>query len=715
MTLVDPGAEDLRLAADQQAARLPSALAPFARIAFNYRWCWTAGGAELFAAIDAHRWEACGHNPVRQLQEAPTPALERAATDRALIRHAYSLEECIAGEVSSPPQLGGFDRARPVAFLCAEYGVHASLPVYAGGLGVLAGDLVKAASDAGLPLVAVGLLYGQGYFRQRIDISGWQTEYWVPSDPRRLPGALVTRDGVEPLKIQVPIRGRDVTAQIWRFQIGRVPLFLLDTDVGDNEPTDRWITSRLYVGDGDTRLAQYALLGIGGVRALRAMGIHPSVFHLNEGHPALAPLELATEAVARGVSFEEAFEEARTRTVFTTHTPVPAGNERYPPHEMTRVFSGLDERLGTDWSTLLALARVRPGDAGEQPGMTALALRASRARNGVSRRHGGVARALWRPLFGVQKDEDVPIAHVTNGVHLATWMASSIRALLDEYLGEGWQNRITEPETWEAIADVPDAALWKARCEARARLVEYVRERATLDRLSRGEEAGYVEQAVHAFDPERLTVGFARRLATYKRLYLMNRNLGRALQLLRGPRAIQFLLAGKAHPSDDGAKRVVQSLFEARRAPNVGERIAYLHDYDMRMAQVLVSGCDVWVNMPRPPLEASGTSGMKAGVNGVLNLSVLDGWWAEAYDGTHGWAIAGEEDANHEAQDARDATTLLDLIEKEVIPLFHDRDADGVPRAWMQRVKAAIRDTGLRFSAARMLRDYAGGIYLGKS
>lgn len=711
MIQTSPGAEDLRRAADQLAARLPSALTPFARIAFDYRWCWTAGGADLFAAVDPHRWEACGRNPVRLLEEAPTAALERAANDRELVQRAYSLEALVAAQAASPPQIAGFDPAHPVAFLCAEYGIHASLPVYAGGLGVLAGDLVKAASDTGLPFVAVGLLYGQGYFRQRIDISGWQNEYWVPSDLPRLPGALVTSDGIEPLKIRVPIRGREVTAQIWRFAIGRSPLFLLDSDVSDNDPVDRWITSRLYVDDRDTRLAQYALLGIGAVRALRAVGIDPAVFHLNEGHAALAPLELAAQGVAGGSAFADAFESARARTVFTTHTPVAAGNESYAPEQMVRVFSGLDERLQTDWDALLALAREDRGNRDEQPRMTVLALRASRVRNGVSRRHGSVARSIWRPVFGVEKDEDVPITHVTNGVHLPTWMAEPMRALLDKHLGEDWQARITQPETWDRIADLPDAELWNARVELRAKLVDYVRERATQDRLSRGEAADYVEQAQHAFDPDRLTIGFARRLATYKRLYLLNRDTGRALQLLRGPHPLQILLAGKAHPSDDGAKRVVQELFEVRRAPHVGERIAYLHDYDMRMAQVLVSGCDVWVNLPRPPLEASGTSGMKAAMNGVLNLSVLDGWWAEAYDGTHGWAISGDEDPNHEAQDVRDAGALLDLLEKQVIPLFYDRDADGVPRGWLQQAKAAIRAAGLAFSAHRMLRDYVEGSY----
>ncbi len=712
MTEAVRGAEDLRLAADQLAARLPSALAPLARMAFNYRWCWTLGGSDLFAAVDADRWEACGRNPVRLLQEAPTVALERAAADRALIQQAYSLEDGIAVECSRPPQVEGIDPERPVAFLCAEYGVHVSLPVYAGGLGVLAGDLIKAASDSGLPMVAVGLLYSQGYFRQRMDISGWQHEYWVESDPPRLPGALVTRDGLEPLMIHVPIRGRQVATQIWRFAVGRVPLFLLDTDLPENDPVDRWITSRLYVGDRDTRLAQYALLGIGGIRALRAVGIEPGVLHLNEGHPALAPLELAAGDVACGASFDDALEAARARTVFTTHTPVPAGNETYPPEQMQRVFSGLDDRLGVDWERILGLARVHPGNRDEPPGMTALGLRVSRARNGVSRRHGGVARGIWRPVFGSDTENEVPIGHVTNGVHLPTWMAEPIRRLLDGQLGLGWESRSLKPDTWAKIADIPDADLWRIRCELRAGLVEYVRQRATLDRLARGEAADYVDMASRAFDPDRLTIGFARRLATYKRLHLLSRDLPRALRLLRGSRDVQFLMAGKAHPSDDGAKRVVQQLFEARGAPLVGEHIAYLHDYDLRMAQYLVSGCDVWVNLPRPPMEASGTSGMKAAMNGVLNISVMDGWWAEAHDGTHGWAISGDVDDNVEAQDDRDAQAVLDILEHQVIPLFYERDADGIPRAWVRQMKASIRAGALGFSARRMVRDYVDRAYL---
>jgi starch phosphorylase len=706
-----PGAEDVRFAADQLAARLPSALAPLARIAFNYRWSWTEGGARLFAAIDPHRWERCGRNPVRLLQEVSTVELEQAAADRDLIRRFYSLEECISVERVQPTRLAVAESGRPVAFFCAEYGVHPSLPIYAGGLGVLAGDVLKAASDLGLPMVAVGLLYRQGYFRQQIDTSGWQQEYWVDTDPQRLPGALVTRGGRDPLTISLPIRGREVMAQIWRFDVGRVPLYLLDTDRPENHPIDRWIASRLYVGDRDTRLAQYALLGLGGIRALRAMGIEPAVMHLNEGHAALAPLELASADVERGAGFAEAIAAARRRTVFTTHTPVPAGNETYAPQELQRVFTGLDARLQTDWDTLLNLARANPSDRREPPGMTPLGLSLSRAANGVSERHGSVARHLWRPVFRVASDDQVPIGSVTNGVHLPTWMADPVRDLLSAHLGDEWEARSTEPDTWAKIVDMPDADLWKIRCELRARLVEYVRERAILDRLARGESPDYVEMAARAFDPDRLTLGFARRLATYKRLHLLSHDLPRAVRLLEGPRGLQILLAGKAHPQDDGAKRVVQQLFQARRAPRVGERIAYLHDYDMQMASYLVSGCDVWINLPRPPLEASGTSGMKAALNGALNLSVLDGWWREAYDGNNGWAIPGEWDPDPEAQDERDASTLLGIIENEVVPLFHDRDADGVPRGWMQRVKASIRVAGLRFTARRMLGDYVERAY----
>jgi starch phosphorylase len=706
-----PGASDLRQAADQLSARLPSLLAPLARVAYNYAWSWTPDGNEVFETIDPHRWQLCQRNPVRLLQETPMPSLDRAAADPDLRRRIRHLEERI---LEAPPvsAVGSITPDRPVVFLCAEYGVHPSLPIYSGGLGVLAGDMLKAASSIGVPMVGVGLMYRHGYFRQRIDVSGWQHEYWIETDPERLPAALVTADASEPLIVSVPIRGRDVVAQIWRVNVGRVPLYLLDTDRADNPLIDRWITARLYVGDRETRLAQYTLLGIGGIRALRAMGIAPSVVHLNEGHPVLASYEIVAEAVAAGRSLEEALAEARRCTVFTTHTPVAAGNEAYPAEDIRRVMTGLAQRLGSDWDTLHRLGRVNPDDAGEPIGMTQSGLRISRAANAVSRRHGATARAMWQPMFPGRAVDDVPIGHVTNGVHVQTWMAAPMRALLDRYLGEGWVHRVTDPAVWAKLDGVPDAELWAVRRELRARLVAYARERATADRLARGEDPDYVQMASHAFDPDTLTIGFARRLATYKRLHIVTFDLERTLHLLSADRPVQLLLAGKAHPMDDVAKGIVQLLFNARRMPHVGERVAYLHDYDMELASYLVAGCDVWVNLPRPPLEASGTSGMKAALNGGLNLSVLDGWWAEAYDGKNGWAIDGDIDVDEEAQDRRHGAALLQLLESEIVPRFHDRDAAGLPTKWLAMVRSSIRTVGLRFSAQRMLGDYVSQVYV---
>jgi len=706
-----PGSQDVRRAADELAARIPSVLAPLARLAFNYRWSWTRGGDKLFASIDADRWHRCMHNPVRLLQEAPTLSLERAAADPQIRQHAYSLEECILVEQTLAPRDGPITHEHPVAFFCAEYGIHRSLPIYAGGLGILAGDLLKGASDMGLPLVGVGLLYHEGYFRQRIDMTGWQQEYWFETDPERLPAVLVTKDGDAPVTVTVHIRGRDVVARIWRVDVGRVPLYLLDADFDANSRLDRWITSRLYVSDRDTRLAQYALLGVGGVKALRALGIDPACLHLNEGHAAFAPLELAAEAVARGRSLEEALAHARERTVFTTHTPVPAGNESYTREELSRVLAGLPQRLGIDWENLLRLGRVRPADAQEPSAMTVLGLRLARSANGVSRRHGEVARHMWTGVFGKTASADVPIRHVTNGVHLSTWMAEPMRELLDHYLGPGWESRPHNPAMWDVIDEVPDAALWAVRSQLRARLVAVVRDRATIDRLTRGESPGYVELAERTFDPHRLTIGFARRLATYKRVSLLLQELPRLLRLLGGAWPVQILLSGKAHPADDAAKATVRQLFEAKGAPHVGERVAYLHDYDMNLAGHLVAGCDVWLNLPRPPLEASGTSGMKAALNGGVHVSVLDGWWAEGYDGTNGFAVDGTVDPDTVAQDKRDAAATLDILENKIGPLFYERDADGLPRNWLKLVRASLKSAACHFTARRMIGDYVSTVY----
>jgi starch phosphorylase len=706
-----PGDEDLGAAAAALAARLPEELAPLARLAYGYRWTWMPGGEELFRAVDPHRFELCGGNAVRLLQEAPTRSLVRAAADAALVERAATMEAGVLAELRRPWRDGPVTAERPAVFLCAEYGIHGSLPVYSGGLGILAGDLIKEASDRQVPMVAVGLLYRQGYFRQRLDASGWQHEYWTDTDPERLPAVLVGDVRGRPMTVSVEIRGRAVTFQIWRVDVGRVALYLLDAERPENSRLDRWITSRLYVGDPDTRLAQYVLLGVGGLRALSALGIRPGLVHLNEGHAAFATLELVRTAVAEGAGPADALAQARRRTVFTTHTPVAAGNETYDWSAVGQALGSLPASLGLTPDGVCALGEAGPGE--RRLGVTQLGLRLSRSANGVSRRHGEVARTMWQPLYPGRPADDVPIGHVTNGVHLGTWMAAPMRSLLDRHLGDGWEERSADPRTWEPVDTIPDGELWAARCSQRARLVDFVRERSALDRLQREEPSGYVDAAARVFDPDVLTVGFARRLAVYKRLDLLIQDVHRALALLAGPRPIQIVIAGKAHPKDDDAKRIVQSLFVFKPVAHVGGRVAYLHEYDLRIAPIIVAGCDLWVNLPRPPLEASGTSGMKSALNGGIQLSVLDGWWAEAYDGTNGWAIGGEVDPDLAAQDIRHAQDLYRLLESEVVPDYYDRDGRRLPTRWLARVRASLQTVGPRFCATRMLDDYLAGPYAG--
>jgi glycogen phosphorylase len=704
------GEEDLARRAADLAERLPEALAPLAPIAYNYRWAWYPRGKEVFREIDPGRWQLSGENPVRLLQEASSEALVRAAGDRGLLARAAALEDAFAEDLGRP-SAGPVAPDRPIAFFCAEYGVHHSLPVYSGGLGALAGDLVKEASDQAVPLVAVGLLYRQGYFRQRLDASGWQQEYWIDTDPERLPMALVRGPDGEPLTVAVPIRGSEVRAQVWRVAVGRVPLFLLDAHRPDNGPLERWITSQLYVGDPVTRLSQYVLLGVGGMRALAAMGIEPSLLHLNEGHAAFAVLELARGEAARGLGVDAAFDAVRRRTVFTTHTPVAAGNETYSRQDVIATLDGVAAELGADPQTIVRLGRQHPDDGAEPFGVTQFSLRMSRSANAVSRRHGEVAREMWRGLWPGRDVDAVPITHVTNGVHFATWVGPAMHRLLDRHLGEDWWRRASAAAVWDGLEGVSDAELWEARCEQRGDLVAFVKERSGIDRLAERQPRAGIEAAARAFDPDVLTIGFARRNATYKRLGLLIHDPGRAIALLGGRYPIQLVLAGKAHPSDDEAKRVVQELYRIKYVHQVAEHVVYLHEYDLAMAKMLVRGCDLWLNLPRPPLEASGTSGMKSVINGGLQLSVLDGWWAEAYDGTNGWALPGEAQRDGAAQDARDAGTLYRLLEQEVVPAFYDRDADGLPRAWLARIRASIRTLAPVFTAGRMLEEYAERIY----
>jgi starch phosphorylase len=707
-----PGADDMVRAASALTSRLPWPLGVLARLAYNYRWSWLPDGPDVFRDVDPDRWRACGRNPVRLLQETSAEALLRAAGDAALIARAEQLELAMLEDLARPAATGVAAEEHPVAFFCAEFGLHTSLPIYAGGLGALAGDIVKEASDRALPFVGVGLMYRHGYFRQRVDHTGWQQEFWVPTDPERSPAVLVTTgEERKPLRVRVPIGEDEVFAQVWRVDAGRVPLFLLDSDLPENGRVARWITARLYDSDTLTRLAQYVLLGAGGAAVLRALEIEPGVVHMNEGHAAFAALELTRDAVREGASFEDAFAAVRRRTVFTTHTPVPAGNDTYPPDDVRRALGPLAVSVGTTPEAVIRLGRTHPDDEGEPFGVTQFALRASRSANGVSRRHGGVSREMWQALWPERGVDDVPIGHVTNGVHIPSWVGAPMRRLLDRHLGDDWCWRAGDPDAFSRIDAIPAAELWAARNEQRRLLVEYVRDRSQLQRIARGEPREYVEAAAKSFEPGVLTIGFARRLATYKRLNVLLHDVARSFRMLRGERPVQLLLAGKAHPRDDDGKRLVQELFAVRSQDRAFERVVFLEDYNLNVAARLVRGCDVWINVPRPPLEASGTSGMKVAVNGGLQLSVLDGWWAEGYDGENGWALDGEIDHDHGAQDARHAHELYRLLEDEIVPQFYSCDADGVPQAWMQRVKRSMRTLIPAYSATRMVSEYEERIY----
>jgi starch phosphorylase len=703
------GAAELRERIDLLADRLPAVLKPLAAVAYNYHWAWTRDGPAVFADIAPHRWQLSRRNPVRFLEDLSAVAAASVSARPELARRIEALaaehDAYLARQPSAKATL-----ERPVVFLCSEFGFHVSMPIYSGGLGTLAGDILKEASDQGVPMIGIAPLYRRGYFHQRLDRRGRQLEYWLELDPEMLPMArLRTAEGAA-LELEVTLHGRPTRFHVWRVDIGRATLYLLDCEVTENDPVQRWTTARLYEGTRAVRLAQYGLLGMGSARLLRTLGIEPAVIHLNEGHPALAALELAAGLVEQGVPSEEALGRVRERVVFTTHTPVPAGNETYEPHEFLEAFAGLPGRVGLTDDEFLALCRVD----GDEPGMSPLAIRMSRTRNGVSRLHGEVARAMWQPLFPGTPVDHVPITHVTNGAHVATFVAEPIFRLFARHLGRDWLAHAADPERWEQVSEIPNGELWAARCEARSQLVEFAREKGQRDRLLRGEPIGFVRELESSLRPDALTLGFARRLATYKRLQLLTHDPGRARAILGGPNPVQVLISGKAHPRDEAGKEALEHLFRFRSTEGDGALpVVFLEDYDLEVARHLVAGCDVWINLPRRPQEASGTSGMKATFNGVLQLSVLDGWWAEAYDGSNGWAIAGEADDDPEVVDAQDAARLYDLLENEVIPLFCDRDADGVPQRWCELIKRALVTCAPRFSSTRMLDEYVTRIYTG--
>jgi starch phosphorylase len=600
-----------------------------------------------------------------------------------------------------------------VAYFSAEFAVAEALRIYAGGLGVLAGDHLKSASDLGVPLVGVGLFYREGYFTQRVDRQGVQLQLYEPSDPRQLPLTLERAASGNPLLIELPYLGHRLYAQIWRADVGRIPLYLLDTDVAANRPEDRRITDRLYGGDSEHRLRQEMVLGIGGMRALVRLGITPTVLHLNEGHAAFAAVERVRQAIGdqHGV-FRDAAERLREGVVFTTHTPVPAGHDEFTPALMERYLGGYIWEMREPWDRFLALGRHETHTPGQPFNMTLLAMRLSGRRNGVSRLHGEVSRHMWRALWPDLPEQDVPIAHVTNGVHLATWVAPPMAALYTQSIGPEWMQE-TDELHWQRAAHIPLDSLWAVRSEQRRALVDRVRTTLAAQARRRGEDP---VEAANALDPQALTIVFARRFATYKRATLLLSLRERLSELLAG-QPIQFIFAGKAHPRDEPGQELLREVFAYTREAEAQGSFVFLEEYDLDLAKQLVSGADVWLNVPRRPREASGTSGMKAAANGALNLSILDGWWAEAWtDHNHlthpiGWAIHAEDDG-HEGEDACDARAVYELLEKEVVPTFYDRNEAGIPLAWCERVRANLRHVVPFFSTHRMVAEYVEELYL---
>ena len=688
-------------------------------IAQNLWWSWDNDATSLFRELDPALWAECGHNPIALLQQTPIERLEERASHLALhsrINYAYRrMQEYRHSTHTWGAGHAGVLWARPVAYFSAEFGLHESLPIYSGGLGILAGDHIKSASDLGIPLVGVGLYYGQGYFKQRLDRDSWQHEDYLHLNSHVLPMQPVTANDGTPLVIGIATRTGTIAARVWKLAVGRNTLLLLDSNVSGNQPEDRELTARLYGGDDRVRIRQELLLGVGGMKALSALGLAPGVVHLNEGHSAFAAIEFARlRMIGEGIDASEAIRRVSSHVVFTTHTPVPAGHDRFSPQLVEEHLGPLRESLGLSPEQFVGLGRVDPGDAGEAFCMTVLALKLSRRANAVSSVHGEVSRAMWSPLFPHYLEEHVPIGHITNGVHVHTWLAPQMRQVYDRHLGSDWSARSADAATWEAIENVDDGEIWETHQALKAQLIDIARRRAAQHAGLRGEPTEFVAQQRRALTPDGLTIGFARRFATYKRANLILRDLESMAEMVNHPQMpIQFVFAGKSHPHDRPGKELLQQIASLMRDPRFAGKLLFLEDYDINIGRHLVQGVDLWLNNPRRPLEACGTSGQKVVLNGGLNLSILDGWWAEAFDGSNGFSIgSGETHSSTDVHDLRDGEALLRVLKDEVIPMYYDRDRDGLPRAWIARMKRAIRTLGWRFSADRMVTDYVLKFYI---
>ncbi|HNS03833.1 MAG TPA: alpha-glucan family phosphorylase [Anaerolineae bacterium] len=697
--------------------RIPEALSRLPELANNLWWSWNSDAQEAFRAIDPELWERVSHNPVKLLREVKQAKLDAAAVDPAFTARYQAVLERFDAYMN--PAETWFSRTFPdlvgqtIAYFSAEFGLHEALPIYSGGLGVLSGDHCKTASDLGLPFVAVGFLYPQGYFTQHINPEGWQEARYGKLSFSEVPATpAVGQDGKEVL-IKCELPGRDVYAKVWKIQVGRIPLYLMDTDVPQNQPGDRELSARLYGGDQNLRISQEFVLGIGGVRAVRALGLQPAVWHMNEGHSAFLGLERARHYVQeQKLSFAEAQEVVRASTVFTTHTPVPAGHDVFNWDLMDRFFSPFWPQLGLERQQFLELARH---DQTWGPGfsMTVLALHMAGRSNGVAALHGEVSREMWQWLWPQTPKDETPISHVTNGVHLETWLGPDMGHLLDAHLPADWRERLDEPGVLDGIYAIPDQAFWDVHMAAKRRLIEFVRRRGRERAIRQGESPAVLELIDHVFHEEAFTIGFARRFATYKRATLIFQDMERFARLLNNPAGpAQILFAGKAHPADDAGKAYIQHIVRVAQTPDFWDKVGFIEDYDMNVARYLVQGVDLWLNNPRRPREASGTSGQKAAMNGVPNLSVLDGWWVEGYNGKNGWVIGEEREyRDHEVQDEADLHSMYRALEHDIIPLYFDRGEDGVPHGWVQVAKEAMHSSLWDFSFRRMLGEYCQQLY----
>jgi starch phosphorylase len=697
---------------------LPESLSPLTEIAYNLYWSWDPDLVRLFERVDPRLWHETGHNPVRLLALASQDRLEELAEDEGFLNHLKELVRRFRTYMTQTTwyeSISNGDSEVLVAYFAAEYGLARCLPIYSGGLGVLSGDHLKACSDLGLPLVGIGLLYRKGYFQQYVNPDGWQQEEYNALDPYNSPVTLERDDQGAPVRIRVELPGRQLHAQIWRVQVGRIRLYLLDTNVPENSREDQDVGSYLYGGDREMRLKQELLLGVGGVRALDALSIRPTVYHMNEGHSAFLAVERVRQAIHRhGLDYPAAQALCAKGNVFTTHTPVPAGFDLFSRELMHRYLGRLVGEMGVDFNRFLSTGRGNPFDDSEPFNMAVFAARNSNLVNGVSKLHGKVSREIFHAITPDVPVHEIPIHSVTNGVHARTWTAQEMADLFGRYLGERWKEEPTDREVWSRIYEVPDAELWKVRERRRARLVGFARRRLKAQLAGQGAPSRELAIADEVLDPEILTIGFARRFATYKRATLILSNLERLKRLLCHPtQPIQLLFAGKAHPKDDAGKRLIQKIIHFSQTPEARRRVVFLENYDLDTARYLVSGVDVWLNNPRRPLEASGTSGMKVLFNGGLNFSVLDGWWDEGFEPEAGWAIgAGEDYDDPDYQDQVESEAIYHILEKEIVPLYYDRDINDLPREWISRIKSSIAKLGPAFNNHRMVKEYHEDYYV---